>query len=509
MKQSYPHILVIFGASGDLTRRKLIPALYELQRQALLPDNFVILGAGRTKLDDGQFREQMREALEQYAPKYSANSLSGSFLNRLFYISINTGNTADYKHLKNRLLKLGKQHKTNGNYIFYLAVPPVLYEIIPESLFHFGLTANNDSGWKRLVIEKPFGYDLKSSRELNRNLLKFFSEDQIFRIDHYLGKETVQNVMVTRFSNGIFEPLWNRNYIHHVEITSAENDGVENRGGYYDNSGELRDMVQNHLLQLAALVAMEPPTIIESTSIRNETLKVFQSMRHIRTGEVEKNVIRGQYTESVIDGKKIKSYRDEEGVADDSRTETYVALKLFIDNWRWGGIPFYIRAGKRLPAKFTEVVIHFKPTPHKLFCFNEDLCNAENQLVIRIQPDEGMLLKFAMKVPGVGFNVQDVNMDFHYSSLSSKDIPEAYQRLLLDCMQGDSTLYARGDIIEEAWRFIDPVLRVWNDKPGVPVYGYPSGTWGPKIADSFIEGQNMTWRYPCQNLTDKSNYYEL
>ncbi len=509
MKVSYPHILVIFGASGDLTRRKLIPALYELQRQELLPSNFVILGAGRTKLNDEQFRMQIQDGLKKYASKYKSNTLSDRFLNKLYYISIDTGNTADYEFLKNRLLELDTKYDTQGNYIFYLAVPPVLYEIIPQSLFHVGLTLNNDSGWKRLIIEKPFGYDLKSSRELNKNLLKYFSEDQIYRIDHYLGKETVQNVMVTRFSNGIFEPLWNRNYIHHVEITSAESEGVENRGGYYDSSGALRDMVQNHLLQLVALVAMEPPTIIGSTSIRNETLKVFQSIRHIRTDEVEEHVIRGQYTGSVINGKKVRPYRDEQGVAPDSRTETYVALKLFIDNWRWGGIPFYIRAGKRLPAKFTEVVIHFKPTPHKLFCFNEELCNAENQLVIRIQPDEGMFLKFAMKVPGVGFNVQDVNMNFHYSSLSNKDIPEAYQRLLLDCMQGDSTLYARGDVIDEAWRFVNPILRVWNERPEVPVHDYPSGTWGPKIADSFIEGQNMTWRYPCQNLTDINKYGEL
>jgi len=254
---------------------------------------------------------------------------------------------------------------------------------------------------------------------------------------------------------------------------------------------------------------MEPPTIIESTAIRNETLKVFQSMRHIRTDEVGAHVIRGRYTGSVVNGKKLRSYRDEEGVSPDSGTETYVALKLFIDNWRWGGIPFYIRAGKRLPAKFTEVVIHFKPTPHKLFCFNEESGNSENQLVIRIQPDEGMLLKFAMKVPGTGFKVQDVNMNFHYSSLANKVIPEAYQRLLLDCMQGDSTLYARGDIIEEAWRFVDPILRVWKERPEIKIYEYHSGSWGPEIAESLIEGRNMTWRYPCRNNTDNNDYCEL
>lgn len=509
MRAFNPHILVIFGASGDLAERKLVPALYELQRLKLLPANFAILGVGRTKLDSQRFRNNMKDALEKYVGNYMNNSSSGNFIKKLNYISIDTGKTTEYDFLKKEISKLDKHYKTQGNIIFYLAVPPVLYEKIPQSLFHYGLTVNNDSGWKRLVVEKPFGYDLKSSRELNKNLLKYFTEEQIYRIDHYLGKETVQNVMVTRFSNGIFEPLWNRNYIHHIEITSAENDGIENRGGYYDNSGALRDMIQNHLLQLIALVAMEPPTVIDSTAIRNETLKVFQSLRHMGAEEVKNQVIRGQYTESIINGVKVKSYRDEEGVLADSRTETYVALKLFIDNWRWGGIPFYIRTGKRLPTKVTEVVIHFKPTPHKLFCFNEEKGNAENQLVIRIQPDEGILLKFGMKVPGVGFKVQDVNMNFLYSNLSDNNMPEAYQRLLLDCMQGDTTLYARGDVIEEAWKFINPILTVWIENPGIQVYGYPSGSWGPKIVDSLIEGQNMTWRYPCKNLTNNNNYCDL
>lgn len=501
--------MVIFGASGDLTRRKLIPALYGLQTQKLLPANFVILGVGRTKLNDDEFRQRMKEGLKEYTEEDDKNLLTDDFLKRLFYLSINTSDAAEYNILKDRLSELNKAHNTNSNYLFYLATPPELYEIIPGYLFRAGLTTDKESGWKRLVVEKPFGCDLKSARELNGNLLKYFSEGQVYRIDHYLGKETVQNVLVTRFSNGIFEPLWNRNYIHHVEITSAESIGIENRGGYYDKTGALRDMVQNHLLQLVALVAMEPPTVINSTAIRNETLKVFQSLRQIDIEEVEKNVIRGQYTESVINAQIIKSYRDEPNVTDDTRTETFIALKLYIDNWRWGDIPFYIRTGKRLPTKVTEVVVHFKPTPHKLFCFNETGRNSDNQLVIRIQPDEGMLLKFGVKLPGAGFNVRDVNMDFHYSSLADSFIPEAYQRLLLDCMQGDSTLYTRSDAIEEAWKFVDPILDAWKEKPDIQVYGYPAGSWGPQIADSLIEGKNMTWRYPCKNLTETDNYCEF
>jgi glucose-6-phosphate 1-dehydrogenase len=509
MRVTDSNITVIFGASGDLTRRKLIPALYELQLQKLLPSNYTILGVGRTKLDNEQFRQRMKEGLREHSEKYNKNLLTDSFLKRLFYLSIETSKATEYNILKNKLSDLDKAYNTGGNYLFYLATPPGLYEIITRNLFHARLTSVNESGWKRLIVEKPFGYNLKSASSLNKSLLKYFSEGQIYRIDHYLGKETVQNVMVTRFSNGIFEPLWNRNYVHHVEITAAESIGIGNRGRYYDSTGALRDMVQNHLLQIVALVAMEPPTVINSASVRNEILKVFQSLRHINIEEVENSVIRGQYTESVIKGQKIRSYRDEPDVSDDSRTETFVALKLFIDNWRWGGIPFYIRTGKRLPTMVTEVVIHFKPTPHKLFCFNEMEFNSDNQLVIRIQPDEGMLLKFGVKMPGTGFKVQDVNMDFHYSDLANNYIPEAYQRLLMDCMQGDSTLYARGDAIEEAWKFIDPILDAWNEKPKIQVYGYPAGTWGPHTADSLIEEKNMTWRYPCKNLTDNSNYCEL
>jgi glucose-6-phosphate 1-dehydrogenase len=441
-------------------------------------------------------------------PEEHADDDISSFTELLHYLSIETSDSRAYGFVKENIADLNDLYKTEGNCIFYLATPPDLSEIIARNLSTFGLN-HNESGWRRVIVEKPFGFNLETAKHLNQQLLNCFNEEQIYRIDHYLGKETVQNVMVTRFSNGIFEPLWNRNYVHHVEITSAESLGVENRGGYYEKSGALRDMVQNHLLQLVSLVAMEPPTQIHSHAIRNETLKVLQSIRPINVLDLNSVVIRGQYTGSTVRGIKYLSYREEQGVSRESRTETYVALKLYIDNWRWGGVPFYIRTGKRLPTRVTELVIHFKPSPHPLFCFNEGRFNSDNQMVIRIQPDEGILLKIGMKLPGSGFNVQDVNMDFHYADLAGGKIPEAYQRLLLDCMQGDATLFTRGDAIEQAWRIVDPILSGWENNPDFPMYGYPSGTWGPQQADSLIEDPSLTWRYPCKNLSDDGIYCEL
>ena len=334
--------------------------------------------------------------------------------------------------------------------------------------------------------------------------MHYFNEEQIYRIDHYLGKETVQNMLVTRFSNGILEPLWNRRYIERVEITSAESLGVESRGGYYDQSGALRDMLQNHLLQLVGFVAMEPPVVIEADAIRNEIMKVFQSIRPIKENEVKDFVIRGQYIESKIKNEMVKGYRQEKGVNPNSRTETFVGLKFFIDNWRWSGVPFYIRTGKKLPTRVTEIVIQFKSVPHHLF--NDDN-EGKNQLIIRIQPDEGILLKIGMKTPGAGFKVKTVNMDFHYSDLADIHVPAAYERLLLDCMQGDATLYARGDSVEEAWKFVQPILNAWQNHNDIPVFGYPAGTWGPEDSDKLIPGEG--WRYPCKNLTDDGLYCEL
>ncbi|MFH0757231.1 MAG: glucose-6-phosphate dehydrogenase [Bacteroidota bacterium] len=493
------HVLVIFGASGDLTRRKLIPALAELKKRDLLPDQFAVLGIGRTPYDDHGFREMISGHLEG----------KSEIPDVLHYHTMDPERKEAYPGLANRLAELTRETGTDPNYIFYLATPPSLYGMIPSSLAGAGLMSEKDGTWKRVIIEKPFGTDYQSALDLNRILLQHMEEQQIYRIDHYLGKETVQNVLVTRFSNGIFEPLWNRNFIHHVEITSSESLGVGTRGGYYNQSGALRDMLQNHLLQLVALVAMEPPTVISSDSIRNEVLKVFQSFRPITGEGIREQVIRGQYIASHVRGEAMPGYREEQGVPGESRTETYVAIKLFIDNWRWGGVPFYIRTGKRLPTRVTEIVVHFNPSPHALFCDKLSGEGKGNQLVIRIQPDEGILLKFGMKVQGAGFKVQEVNMDFHYKDLTDSYIPEAYQRLLLDCMQGDSTLYARGDAVEAAWRFVDPILTAWEKDRQIPLHGYPCGTWGPEVADGMIEGERFTWRYPCKNLADDGLYCEL
>lgn len=500
MKKTKNQILVIFGASGDLTKRKLIPALFQLYKQDFLPDKFAVLGASRTSLSDEEFRERADEFLPEHEK-------TQEFKKMLFYQPISTTEADDYKKLKSRLEELEKESNIEANYIFYLSTPPSLYEVIPKLLSDTGLS-KSDKFFRRLIVEKPFGSDLESAKKLNINLLNYFEEDQIYRIDHYLGKETVQNMLVTRFSNGIFEPLWNQNYIDRVEITSAESLGVEGRGGYYDHSGALRDMFQNHMLQLVGFVAMEPPVEVDANAIRNEILKVFQSLRPIHESKVSRYVIRGQYIESTIRGEHVKGYRSEDGVDPLSRTETFVALKFYIDNWRWAGVPFYVRSGKKLPTRVTEIVIHFKSVPHHLFNTSNLTEGGNNQLIIRIQPDEGILLKFGMKTPGAGFKVQTVNMDFHYSDLADEYIPSAYERLLLDCMQGDATLYARGDAVEQAWSFVQPILNAWKTNPEIPIYGYPAGTWGPEDSDKLITGGGQ-WRYPCKNLTNDGLYCEL
>ncbi len=502
MDKPHSHLIAIFGASGDLTYRKLIPSLYKLFQQKLMPDNFIILGIGRTSMETDQFRKKMAESIEEFSDEDNAHP---DFIGSLLYKSLDYSEKKDYESLNSDIEKIKNEHTIESNVVFYLATPPNLYKVISKNLADAGL---NTMGTK-LIIEKPFGYDLSSALDLNQHLLDVFKEDQIYRIDHYLGKETVQNILVTRFSNTIYEPIWNRNYIHHVEITSSESLGVEGRGGYYDHSGALRDMVQNHLLQLVGLVAMEPPVNADSRSIRDEMVKVFQSFRPLSHEDIRKNVIRGQYLESKVRGEKYNSYRDEDSVNPDSKTETYAAIKFFIDNWRWKGVPFYIRTGKRLPTRVTELVIHFRETPHHIFCQKNDLPTDSNQLIIRIQPNEGILLKFGMKVPGAGFDVHTVNMDFHYSSLSDVILPEAYQRLLLDCMYNDSTLYSRADAVESTWHFINPILDAWKNEDDIPLYGYPSGTWGPEIADNLIEEPNLTWRYPCKNLADDGIYCEL
>jgi glucose-6-phosphate 1-dehydrogenase len=501
-------ILVIFGASGDLTSRKLIPAFFSLKVQNLLPQNFAIVGTGRTTFTDEEFRTKMKESILLFSEeKNSDEKHLDEFAGFLSYMSMDYSLAGDYEKLKTLLFESTKEFKSDANFIFYMATPPSRYEIISENLSKAGLT-DQSSGFRRFIIEKPFGYDLESGRALNRKLHAMIAEDQIYRIDHYLGKETVQNVLVTRFANGIFEPLWNRNYIHRVEITSAESIGVEERGGYYDSAGALRDMVQNHLLQMVGLTAMEPPSSLEPYAIRNEMLKVFQSLQPLSEADVPKQVIRGQYTGSTINGICVPGYRYEKDVSSDSRTETFVAIKFLINNWRWGGVPFYIRTGKRLPTRVTEIVIHFKRTPHHLFQRASEILSS-NQLIIRIQPDEGILLKFDMKEPGSGFNVKNVDMDFHYSDLTDVRLPSAYERLLNDVMIGDSTLFSRDEEVEMAWKFIEPIQKAWAKNSAIKIYGYPAGTWGPSVSNDLMGECGLTWRYPCKNLSNDGLYCEL
>jgi glucose-6-phosphate 1-dehydrogenase len=504
-------VVVIFGASGDLTKRKLVPALYALYLQNELPEQFALLGTSRTPISDIDFQKRIVEDVKTFSSiKPIDRKKLSEFSKNFHYQSLDATNANEYEFLKKRLSDLSIKTKGKENYLYYLSTSPTLFPTIAENLGKKGLQKEkNGTGWKRIIVEKPFGRDLKTARGLNARLQKYFHEDQIYRIDHYLGKETVQNIMAFRFANGIIEPLWNRNFISRVEVTAAESIGVEERGGYYDHYGALRDMVQNHLLQVVGTISMEPPPIFDATAVRNETVKVFQSLKPIKPDEVRKYVVAGQYVASKIRGESVPGYRDEKDVAEDSRTPTFVALKIFIDNWRWGDVPFYIRTGKRLPTRVTEVVIYFKKTPHHLFAANGDPNIGCNQLIIRIQPDEGTVLKFGIKTPGSGFNIEDVSMDFHYSQLANTHIPEAYERLILDCMFGDATLYARIDAVEACWRFVDPILSVLEKHSRAKIYGYPAGTWGPMESHKLFDSSKDDWRYPCKNLTTEGESCEL
>lgn len=492
--------IVIFGASGDLTYRKLIPALYHLFANAQLPSSFAVLGASRTKYSDETYRAKLKRSLEKL--EKTDPKILDSFCEHLHYQALNTSDVNDYGQLKKRLGELAQHHRVKQqNIIFYLATPPSLYGIIPGCLATHQLN-DETHGWKRLIIEKPFGYDLKSANALDIEIHKYFKEHQIFRIDHYLGKETVQNLLVFRFANGMFEPLWNRGFIDYIEITGAEFLGVEERGGYYDDSGAVRDMFQNHLLQVLAMVTMEPPAAINAHAIRNEVSKVLNCLEPLTDDDLKNNLVLGQYTGSQVKGQFLKGYRNEHGVPADSRTETYMALKLFIDNQRWKGIPFYVRSGKRLPTRATEVVIHLKRTSHPAFGKNAP----ENKLIIRIQPDEGILMSFGLKEPGAGFHAKSVSMNFHYASLKEIEMLTAYERLLLDALNGDATLFARTDAVEACWKFVQPIL----DYKQAPqsLFGYACGTWGPKQAETLLQQDGRDWRFPCKNLTD-TEYCEL
>jgi glucose-6-phosphate 1-dehydrogenase len=502
-------IITIFGASGDLTKRKLIPALFVLYQKDLLPINFAILGVGRTEFEDDSFREKMRAEVTHFAREKPVhpNELH-NFLAHIYYHTMDSGNSEAYPAFKQKLLEIDQFVEARNNFIFYLATTPGLYAAISTHLGQMKLNKEGaDHGWNRIIFEKPFGFDLESAQALNRHIQQIFNEEQIYRIDHYLGKETVQNILAFRFANGIFEPLWNRNFIHHVEVTAAERIGVEDRGKYYESAGALRDMVQNHLLQVVATIAMEPPAKFDARSVRNEKVKIFQSLCPITPQQVAEQVVRGQYVESTIPGKKVAGYRSEKNVASNSRTETFVALKLFIDNWRWGDVPFFIRTGKALPTRVTEVAIHFKKTPHRLFKQNQNAIE-DNQLIIRIQPDEGIILRFGMKTPGAGFQIKAVDMDFHYKDLGETELPEAYERLLLDCIQGDPTLYARSDAVEAGWSFITPILKGWQENPDIKLYGYPAGSWGPREASALFDDAEE-WRRPAEALIDQQYSIEL
>ena len=502
-----PHVLVIFGASGDLARRKLIPAVFDLFRGGYLPEQFALLGASRTDYSDEDYRKKAVFDNEHFKAKGASDEEVKKFSELIFYQDLTSyDGEKDIKALGARLKKLDKDLGTGENYIFYLSTPPSLYSTIPAALAGAGLN-ESEAGWSRLIVEKPFGYSAETAKALNAQIQQYFEEDTIYRIDHYLGKETVQNLLVTRFANGFFEPLWNRNYVQSVQITAAETVGVGTRGGYYDGSGAMRDMVQNHLLQVLAHVAMEPPIRADAASIRGEKLKLFRSLRPITKSDVRNQVVRAQYTGGRTKDGDVVSYRDAEGVPDESTTETYVGMKFFIDNWRWAGVPFFVRTGKCLPLKLTEVVITFKNPPQALFAeFDDYAMSCDNQLIIRIQPDEGMALEFGMKVPGEGFRVKNVDMDFFYRDLTKNDVPEAYTRLLLDCMKGDPTLYARGDSVEAAWEFVDPILEMW-EKNEVPLYSYPAGTWGPLQSDALWAGEGCGWRNPNASLTADAKHY--
>jgi glucose-6-phosphate 1-dehydrogenase len=489
-----PCSIVIFGATGDLTHRKLVPALYNLAADGELPPAVAVIGFARREKTDEDFRREMEEATRKFSRQPVRDEIWKTFSQSVFYHQSDFADESGYKSLAARLDKIDKERGTRGNRLFYFAVAPNQFEPILEHLKVAGLNQPPEGSWARVIIEKPFGTDLASARELNRVVGKSFSEEQTYRIDHFLGKETAQNILVLRFANAIFAPIWNTHYIDHVQITAAETLGVEGRAGYYEGAGALRDMIQNHLLQLLCLVAMEPPTDLRADSIRDEKVKVVRSLRRFAQNDVARCVVRGQYAEGAINGESVAAYRAEKDVDPKSMTDTFVALRLNIDDWRWAGIPIYMRVGKRLPKSGTEISIHFKKAPAVLF--NKEFTDRDqNVLVIRIQPDEGISLRIQAKLPGTSFRIEPVKMDFHYGTSFGKASPEAYERLLLDAMGGDATLFARHDEVEEAWAFVDPIENAWHAKKDAPdLYFYPAGSWGPEEADELLARDGRAWR---------------
>jgi glucose-6-phosphate 1-dehydrogenase len=496
-----PATMVIFGASGDLARRKLLPALYSLTRDRLLPSRFAVLGFGRQAIDDDAFREEMRRGCEEFARRRPLDAAIWSgFARNLFYQQGAYDDPAAFQRLSARLGEIEHALGLPGNRVFYLSTPPSTFAPVIRSLGQAQLAPRPAPGrpFARVIIEKPFGVDLETARALNRQVHEILDERQIYRIDHYLGKETVQNLLVFRFANGIFEPLWNNHFIDHVQITGAETVGVEGRGGYFEQAGILRDMVQNHLLQVLSLAAMEPPVAFEADGVRDEKLKVLKALRHIPSSDFDRQVVRAQYAAGSIAGRAVPGYRSEAGVDPHSTTETYVALKIFIDSWRWAGVPFYLRSGKRLPKRATEIAIHFKEAPHLLFGRRAETIRP-NVLSIRIQPDEGIALNFGSKLPGPAMEVAPVSMEFRYGTSFGVEPPEAYERLLLDCLLGDGTLFTRGDEVEASWTWVSRIHQRWAEQTAAGETNlptYPAGTWGPEEAERMLTADGRAWRLP-------------
>lgn len=488
--------LVIFGATGDLTHRKLVPALYNLAADGDLPPGSRVIGFARRAKSDEEFRADLEAANRKHSRRKHDEEVWAQFVHGVTYHQAEFHDDAGYKRLADTLRALEATPGNTANRLFYLACAPEFFDDILTRIGKVGLNKPSSNGWTRVIVEKPFGTNLPTARHLNSVLADVFDESETYRIDHYLGKETAQNLMVLRFANAIFEPLWNHRYIDHVQITCAENLGMEGgRGGYYDTAGALRDMVQNHLLQLLSLIAMEPPTDLTADGVRDAKVNVLRSLRPMtQVEDVAANVVRAQYTRGSIDGSDVVGYREEDRVHPESMTEAYVALRVFMDNWRWDGVPFYIRMGKRLPKKATEISVHFRKAPHVLFNrMHVDL--RENVLVIRIQPDEGISLRMVSKIPGSTLRMEPVRMDFHYATSFGKASPEAYERLLLDAMAGDATLFARRDEVETAWQFIDRIEQAWHESPTPPPMAtYPAGSWGPAEADVLMANDARVWR---------------
>jgi glucose-6-phosphate 1-dehydrogenase len=494
-------VVVIFGASGDLTRRKLMPALYNLAISRSLPSGFAVVGIARKEKSNEEFRAEMREGVSTFSRRKPIDpALWTDFERGVTYVPGVFDNPKTYEDLKEHLQTLDRERGTRGNRMFYLAVPPSEFGVIVAGLRNAGLVeppqaAREGGSWTRVVVEKPFGQDLGSARVLNDTIASTFDESQVYRIDHYLGKETVQNLLVFRFANSLFEPVWNREHVDHVQITVAEDIGVEGRGKFYEQTGVTKDIVENHLMQLLCLTAMEPPISLQADAVRDEKVKVLRSLRPMERSLVQDNVVRGQYGRGFVRGDEVPAYREEPDVAKDSRVETFLAMRVFVDNWRWGGVPFYVRAGKRMARRVTEIAIQFKKVPHTLFRA-PDGGITPNVLAMRIQPDEGIALRFTTKEPGQHTILRDVAMDFRYGSAFGSNTPEAYERLLLDAMRGEATLFTRRDEVEDQWAFIDRVFDAWRAEANSPPPTYASGSWGPDQADDLLARDGRRWRKP-------------